>query len=156
MIDDDATSESIPDTAQTSRPEELFGTKRVITTSRDTYGIDTSTLRERLVIITGSETGANDALAAFAEWLDTAKYAAPDFTKKTRVHKIPKKAVLKRRKMRSHLRRRIRHRVASVAAHFAEDLALDLESQVRDSEYVLVESKSRQQVRRRILREITP
>ena len=149
MAENDGLSESRNDSVAAP-----IATKRVITTSRDTYGIDANTLRERLVAITGSETGANDALAAFAEWLDTAKYTAADFTKKTRIHKLPKKTLLKRRKIRSHLRRRIRHRVASTAAYFAEELATELEKRVTDSEYVLVEGKSRKTVRRRVLREI--
>lgn len=154
MTDNGGLSENRPDIAQAAPVETQAAAKRVITTSRDTYGLDTATLRERLVTITGSEAGANDALAAVAEWLDTAKYTAPDFTKQTQVHKLSKKAIPKGRKIRPNLRRRIRHRVASAAAHFAESLATELESQVTDSEYVHVEGKNRQTVRRRILREI--
>lgn len=154
MTDNGGLSANRPDTTQAPPAETPAATKRVITTSRDTYGLDTATLRERLVTITGSEAGANDALAAVAEWLDTAKYTAPDFTKQTRVHKLPKKTIAKGRKIRPNLRRRIRHRVASAAAHFAETLATELEGHVTDSEYVLVEGKNHQTVRRRILHEI--
>ena len=121
-------------------------TKRIITTSRDKYGLDSNALHERLIAIIGSESGANDALAAFAEWLDTAKYAAHNFTKKTQLPKLPKKNKVRKKS--------IRYRVASVAAHFAEQLASELEAEVNDSEYALLETEDGQKVRRRVLRQI--
>lgn len=47
--------------------------KRFITAASDSYGLDGDGLRARLLAITGSEEGADDSLAAVAEWLDAMK-----------------------------------------------------------------------------------
>ena len=126
---------------------------RVITTSRDRYGLDADGLRDRLVAITGTQTGADDALAAVAEWLDTAKY---------RAHKLAKKATgtfaaKTRSKKRVRLRGKIRRetvRTGATAALLVERLSGQIERRVTDSEYVRIETDGGVIVRRRILKEI--
>ena len=110
---------------------------RYITRPDDTYGLTKEALRERLVLITGKQELADDAMAAIAEWLDTVWTKANDWIDATE----PQPSEYERAMAVSH------------AGGFVQALSVEAEGLVSDSLYGLVDDSTGQRVRRRILTE---